>query len=118
VVIGSVRAGASAALFTTEPIVATAAIMLALSISFPLALLFERSCGSIWPGAVIHFVIQGSIKLIDLPAADLQATAVAWIVLSGTLPRLLFVFLHPVRTSAGLRYDQISKEGSETRGKN
>ena len=70
--------------------IALSSLLLALSISFPLAWLFEISEGSIWPPALIHAVIQGTIKLVDAGEA-FPVLAIGWIGLSAALPWALFL---------------------------
>lgn len=70
--------------------IALASILLALSISFPLAWLFERSGGSILPSAIVHAVVQGAIKLVDA-SAHFPEMALTWIVLSAIAPWGLFL---------------------------
>ena len=67
-----------------------ASILLALSISFPLAWLFERSGGSILPSAMVHAVVQGAIKLVDA-SAHYTEMATAWIALAAVAPWALFL---------------------------
>ena len=43
---------------TLDATVALASLALALSLSFPLAWIFEVSGNSIWPPAIVHFVVQ------------------------------------------------------------
>jgi membrane protease YdiL (CAAX protease family) len=71
--------------------VALASVVLALSLSFPLAWLFERSGNSIWPPALVHFTIQGSIKLIETDAGTFPTLAMVWIAFGATVPWLLFL---------------------------
>lgn len=73
--------------------IAMAALLVAVSISFPLAWLFERSGQSIWPCALVHFVIQGSIKVVDVPSEHFLVMATAWMLLSATAPWLFFLVL-------------------------
>jgi membrane protease YdiL (CAAX protease family) len=75
--------------------IALAALLVAISISFPLAWLFERSGNSIWPCALVHFVVQGSIKLVEAPGEQFLAMATLWMLLSATAPWLFFVVLRP-----------------------
>jgi membrane protease YdiL (CAAX protease family) len=70
--------------------VALAALLLALSMSFPLAWLFERSGGSVWPPAIVHAVAQGSIKLVDA-GEHFPVLALAWMALCATAPWLFFL---------------------------
>jgi membrane protease YdiL (CAAX protease family) len=76
--------------------VAVASVLVAVSLSFPLAWLFERSGNSIWPPAIVHFVVQGSIKLIEPDPNSFLALAIVWMLLSATVPWLFFL-LRPER---------------------
>jgi membrane protease YdiL (CAAX protease family) len=71
--------------------VALASFLLSLSLSFPLAWLFERSGNSIWPAAILHSLIQGSIKLMQMDERIFLPTAIAWMCLSSAVPWLLFL---------------------------
>lgn len=76
---------------TLDPALAAISILLALIISFPLAWAFERS-GGIWAPALVHFIVQGSIKLVDA-GADFQSLAIGWMIVSGLAPWTLFLLL-------------------------
>jgi membrane protease YdiL (CAAX protease family) len=76
-------------------VIALAALLVAVSISFPLAWLFENSGKSIWPCALVHFVVQGSIKIVEAPGEHFAAMATVWMLLSATAPWLFFVVLRP-----------------------
>jgi membrane protease YdiL (CAAX protease family) len=80
--------------FTMDWPIALASLLLAVSISFPLAWLFERSGGSVWTCALVHAVVQGSIKLVVVDDAAFTTMAVVWMAASGVAPWLLF-FLRP-----------------------
>jgi membrane protease YdiL (CAAX protease family) len=81
--------------FSMDWPLALAALLVALSISYPLAWLFERSGNSTWPCAVVHFVVQGSIKLINVPDEQFLPMAMAWMVISAAAPWLMFLVLRP-----------------------
>ena len=88
-------------LFLTLPwAVALAAVLLATVLSFPLAHLFELGGDTIWAPALVHFVIQGAIKVILVggPGADLFPFV--WMGAGAVLPFL--VFLVPRRTKPGV----------------
>lgn len=69
---------------------ALAAVLLAVSLSFPLAWLFEASGNSIWPPAIVHAVIQGVPKVVA--SADAGAgLIITWIAISGTTSWLLLL---------------------------
>lgn len=66
---------------TMDPAIAAAALVVSVSLSFPLAWLFERGGNSIWAPALVHAVVQGSIKLVEMDVADFATAAVWWMVL-------------------------------------
>jgi membrane protease YdiL (CAAX protease family) len=70
--------------------IALSSLLLALLISFPLAWLFEISGNSIWPPAIVHAVVQGTIKLVDAGEA-FPILAIGWIGLSATVPWTVFL---------------------------
>jgi hypothetical protein len=68
--------------------VALASMLLAIAASFPLAHLYEAGRSTIWLPALLHSVIQGSIKLVEIPAEMMAQIAVWWIVLCAVVPYL------------------------------
>jgi membrane protease YdiL (CAAX protease family) len=74
-----------------EPAIALASVLLAVSISFPLAWLFERAGNAVWPPAIVHFVLQGSIKLVAVDESRFLTLAIAWMALSAVTPWLFFL---------------------------
>ncbi len=79
--------------------VALLALLMAIAWSFPLAWLFDRAGGSIWPGALLHAVIQGGIKLLVDDDAAFQNLAIAWVALGLAAPWSFFL-LRPVSARA------------------
>ena len=77
--------------WTLDVPVALLALAMAIAWSFPLAWLFERANGSIWPGAVLHAVIQGGIKLLVDTDSGFQQLGIAWVALGIFAPWLLFL---------------------------
>lgn len=71
--------------------VALASVLVAVSVSFPLAWLFERAGNSVLPPALLHTVIQASIKLVETDAVAFQTMAIWWMVLSASAPWLVFL---------------------------
>lgn len=71
--------------------VALSSLLLALSISFPFAWLFERAGNSIWPPAIVHAIIQGAIKVVDAPADQFASLALFWMAAGATVPWLFFL---------------------------
>lgn len=90
---------------TLDATVAAAALVVSVSLSFPLAWLFECSGGSIIPPALVHAVVQGAIKLVEASDADFLPLAMTWMALSTLAPWLLFL-LRPRRRQG----DVVSSE--------
>jgi membrane protease YdiL (CAAX protease family) len=78
--------------------IALAALLVSVSLSFPLAKLYERGGFSIWLPALLHFVVQGAIKLVVVPDAAMTQMALYWMAISALAPWL--VFLMPERKQA------------------
>ena len=70
--------------------VALAALLLALAVTPPMAKLFELGGNTIWAPAILHFVIQGAIKLVELPGAA-PLFPIVWMAAAATIPWLAFV---------------------------
>lgn len=78
-------------LFVTLPWpIALAAVLLSAIVGAPLAHLFELGGGTVWAPALVHFTIQGAIKLVALEPAD-PRLPVIWMAASALLPFLVFV---------------------------
>jgi membrane protease YdiL (CAAX protease family) len=83
-------------LFMTMPWpVALAAVLVSALLSFPFARLYELGGSTIWAPAILHFVIQGAIKVVDV--ADPRGIfPFVWMAASTLLPMLVFVWpRHP-----------------------
>jgi len=80
---------------TLEPAVAATSLALAVSMAFPLSWLFERSGNSVWPLALVHFTVQGAVKLIEVPDDRMAAMAVLWMAAAAIVPWSLFLILRP-----------------------
>jgi membrane protease YdiL (CAAX protease family) len=75
---------------TLDFVIAAASLVLSVSMSFPLAWMFERAGNSIWPPAILHFLVQGAIKLVEVPDSAMATMAMGWIALSAIAPWALF----------------------------
>ncbi len=82
-----------ALLFSLDLSVALLALAMAIAWSFPLAWIFDRAGSSIWPGAILHAVIQGGIKVLVDDSAAFQSLAIAWVALGLAAPWLFFIAL-------------------------
>jgi membrane protease YdiL (CAAX protease family) len=74
---------------TMDFTLALAALFVSLSMTFPLAWLFERAGNSIWPPAILHAVVQSAIKLVE--TESFQTLAIGWMALATLAPWLLFL---------------------------
>ncbi len=74
---------------------ALVSLLLAVSLSFPLAWLFEASGCTIWPSAVLHSVVQASIKLVETTGDAFPTLAVGWIAIAALVPWTAFVLTRP-----------------------
>ena len=83
--------------FVTMPWpIALAGVLLALVLSFPLARLFELG-GSIWPPALLHFVIQATVKVVVVPDDRQPYFALTWMAASALAPQLILLIPAPTR---------------------
>ena len=76
--------------------IALASVMLAVVISFPLAYLFELGGNTIWPPAILHFVIQATVKVVVL-SHGAESFALAWMAASALVPLLIFGGQRPIQ---------------------
>lgn len=87
-------------LFLTMPWpIALASVLLSVIISFPLARLFELGGNTIWAPAVLHFVIQGTPKVLVFPDGA-ESFALAWMAASATIPLLVFTRLRVTKANS------------------
>jgi hypothetical protein len=74
---------------------ALAAVVLSLVLSFPLAHLFELGGRTIWAPALLHFVVQGTVKVVTVPGDAPVSFPVVWMAVSALLPLCVFVVSRP-----------------------
>lgn len=87
-------------MFATLPWpVALAAVALSAVIGFPLAHLFELGGNTVWPPALVHFAVQGAIKILEIPGDALLP--ILWMAASATIPWLAFLLRRPRETGPG-----------------
>lgn len=77
--------------FTMEPLVALAALLLSIALSFPYARLYELGGRTIWAPSLLHAATQGGAKLL---VVDSPSFPVVWMGLA--LAAAMCVFLIPV----------------------
>lgn len=79
-------------LFLTMPWpIASASVLLAVLISFPLAYLFEFGGNTIWGPALVHWVVQGMVKIIVVEG-DSLGFPVLWMLASAIIPFVVFTY--------------------------
>jgi membrane protease YdiL (CAAX protease family) len=71
--------------------IAFASILLSVVLSFPLARLFELGGNTIWAPAILHFVVQGTIKVLVVSGEDAQSFPLFWIAICALIPLLVFL---------------------------
>jgi membrane protease YdiL (CAAX protease family) len=90
-------------MFSTMPWpVAVASLLLAVVISFPMAHLFELGNATIWAPALLHFVVQGTVKSIDVDGGGTPAFPLVWIAASAVVPALAMFVRRPAPTGTAL----------------
>lgn len=72
--------------------IALASILLAVAVTFPFCYLYDRNRRTIWASALIHWIIQGAIKLVIIPDSFSLPIALGWMAMCATVPYVVFVF--------------------------
>ncbi len=87
--------GVHLVLFFTMPWpIALAALLLAVVLSFPFAHLFELGGATIWAPALLHFIIQATVKILVV-SPDSATFPLVWMVASGLIPLLSLLVARP-----------------------
>jgi hypothetical protein len=76
--------------------IAAAAVVLAVILSFPLAHLYELGGETIWPPAVLHFVVQGAAKIFIISGDAVVPFPIAWMAASMAVSMLVFLARRPL----------------------
>ena len=71
--------------------IALAALLLAVVISFPQAHLYELGRRTIWGPAIVHFVVQGAIKVIVVDGPAAASFPLVWMAACGVIPFAAFM---------------------------
>ena len=74
---------------------ALASVLLAVVISFPLAHLFELGGATVWAPALLHFVVQGTVKVVVVSNGGSSSFPVVWMMASALLPLLVLLVALP-----------------------
>ncbi len=92
-------------LFLTMPWpIALAAVLLSVVLSFPFAYLFELGGSTIWAPALLHFVIQGTVKVVVFSDDGGVSFPLVWMVASA-IASLLILLVKPPRPAMASRAD-------------
>lgn len=78
-------------LFRMPAAIAIASILLSALIALPLARLFDLGGRTIWAPAILHAVVQGVVKVIDVEEPSPMFPLV-WMAASATIPFLVFAW--------------------------
>jgi membrane protease YdiL (CAAX protease family) len=88
--------------------VALAGLILSVVLSFPLAHLFELSGATIWGPALVHFVVQGAVKVVIVSGEGSALFPFVWIAVSALLPILVLLVPRPVaRNASGWTHQDV-----------
>jgi hypothetical protein len=71
--------------------IALAALVLSVVLSFPLAHLFELGGHTIWAPALLHFVVQGTVKLVVFSGDAAALFPLVWIAAGAVIPMSAFL---------------------------
>ena len=71
--------------------IAFASILLAVVTSFPFARLFELGGNTIWAPAILHFVVQGTVKVLIASGESAETFPLFWIAVCALIPLLVFL---------------------------
>ena len=83
-------------LFLTMPWpIALAALALSVVVSFPLAWLFELGGSTIWAPALLHFVVQGAVKVVVFDGEAAASFPLVWMAAAATVPMLVLLVSRP-----------------------
>ncbi len=78
-------------LFYTMPLpIAAASIILSIITSFPFARLYELGGKTIWSPAILHFVVQGTVKILVASGESAEIFPIFWIAVCALIPLLVF----------------------------
>ena len=95
--------------------VALAALLLAVVISFPKAHLYELGGGTIWPSALLHFVVQGTVKIVVVERATASVFPLVWMAASALVSMLALLIPRPA-TGKGANPDDAAGQAHDPAG--
>lgn len=80
--------------------IALAALILSIVLSVPLAHLFELGGSTIWAPALLHFVVQGTVKVITFSDTAGSGFPLLWIAASALVPMCALLVPRPEQGDA------------------
>jgi membrane protease YdiL (CAAX protease family) len=80
--------------------IALAGVLLAVTMSFPLAYLFELGGDTVWAPALVHFVMQGAVKVVVIGGEPAAVFPLVWMAAGAALPYLAFLIARDPRAEA------------------
>lgn len=95
--------------------VAAAATGLAFVVSFPLSHLFELGGRTIWAPALVHFAMQGAVKVVEIPGSP-TAYPMMWLAACAVVPWLAFAIRCRGRDDGDSTQNRTGEIGREGRG--
>ncbi len=94
--------GVHLVLFFTMPwTVATAAVVLSAVLAVPFARLFELGGSSVWAPALLHAVIQGTVKVVEVPGVAGMRFPLCWMAACIALAPWILKLRAPASPSGG-----------------
>jgi membrane protease YdiL (CAAX protease family) len=72
--------------------IAMASTLLAVATTFPFCYLYDLNRCTIWASALIHWIIQGAIKLLIIPDGVALPISLGWMAMCAIVPYVVFLF--------------------------
>ena len=82
--------------------IALAALALSIAVTQPLAYLFELGGRTIWAPAILHVVMQGAIKVVQLPPDEGAGLPIIWMAACAAVSYVVFFVKADRRRSSGV----------------
>jgi membrane protease YdiL (CAAX protease family) len=78
--------------FSLDWAIALVSMLLALAVTFPFCYLYDLNRRTIWASALLHWIMQGAIKLVIIPDGFSLPIALGWMAVCATIPYVVFIF--------------------------
>ncbi|NDJ20039.1 CPBP family intramembrane metalloprotease [Myxacorys almedinensis A] len=73
-------------------IIAIASTLLAVATAFPFCYFYDLNRRTIWASALIHWIVQGAIKLVMIPDGSSLTISLGWMAMCAAVPYVVFGF--------------------------